>query len=123
MARRRWARRCSARRKSGGRCRAWSVTGGKVCRAHGGGAPQVRQAARVRLEAERTLRVLDAMAEAAATGRRLRGGAAVAAARLLEDLTAPPDWDAILTTADLPDPGELAAGPGKASTPCAAPTS
>ncbi len=42
------ARRCAARRKRGGPCGAWAIHGGVVCRMHGGAAPQVRSAARVR---------------------------------------------------------------------------
>jgi hypothetical protein len=45
----RQARRCSARRRSGDRCHAFAITGGWVCAAHGGRAPQVRAAARQRV--------------------------------------------------------------------------
>ena len=48
MARIRQARRCSARRTDGEHCRAYAITGGYVCRAHGGAAPRVRRAALVR---------------------------------------------------------------------------
>lgn len=54
MARMRQARRCKARRSNGQPCRAWAISGGYVCSAHGGRARHVRHAARVR-EAERTL--------------------------------------------------------------------
>jgi hypothetical protein len=40
--------RCMARRRDGERCEAHAVPGGNVCEAHGGGAPQVRIAARLR---------------------------------------------------------------------------
>ena len=48
MARKRQARRCTARRTNGQPCKAWAIDGGFVCMAHGGSAPQVRQEARVR---------------------------------------------------------------------------
>ncbi len=48
MARRRKARRCSARRTSGVPCRAFAIVGGYVCRAHGGASRQVRYAAEIR---------------------------------------------------------------------------
>ncbi|MFJ5222792.1 HGGxSTG domain-containing protein [Streptomyces sp. NPDC088400] len=40
--------RCTARTRSGGRCRGMAVTGATVCRMHGGAAPQVRAAAQRR---------------------------------------------------------------------------
>ena len=40
---------CSAKTKSGNRCKAQAIAGATVCRKHGGGAPQVREAARLRL--------------------------------------------------------------------------
>jgi hypothetical protein len=49
MARVRQARRCSARRTDGEPCQAFAITGGYVCRAHGGASGRVRHAARVRL--------------------------------------------------------------------------
>jgi len=42
--------RCTAKRTSGTPCKAWAVHGARVCRAHGGSAPQVRIAATGRLE-------------------------------------------------------------------------
>ena len=48
MARKRQARRCGARRSNGQPCRAYAIAGGRVCRVHGGGAPQVRHRARIR---------------------------------------------------------------------------
>jgi hypothetical protein len=42
--------RCTAHRSDGAPCRAWAIRGGRVCAAHGGRAPQVRAAARRRLE-------------------------------------------------------------------------
>ena len=48
MARKRPACRCGARRSDGQPCRAYAITGGRVCRVHGGGAPQVRRMARIR---------------------------------------------------------------------------
>lgn len=41
--------RCTARRKSGQPCSNWAIRGSNVCRMHGGGAPQVKRAAMVRL--------------------------------------------------------------------------
>jgi hypothetical protein len=53
VARIRQARRCRARRTNGQPCKAWAIVGGYVCRAHGGAAPHVRQAAERRaLEAQ-----------------------------------------------------------------------
>lgn len=40
---------CTAHAKSGERCRQPSIAGGRVCRYHGGSAPQVRNAAARRL--------------------------------------------------------------------------
>ena len=41
---------CKAKTKNGGKpCRAQAIAGGTVCRMHGGGAPQVREAARLRI--------------------------------------------------------------------------
>lgn len=40
---------CKARKSNGEPCGNAAIKGGKVCRAHGGGAPQVREAARLRL--------------------------------------------------------------------------
>lgn len=49
MARVRPAVRCSAHRSNGQPCRAYAIIGGRVCRAHGGAAPQVRAAAERRI--------------------------------------------------------------------------
>lgn len=43
--------RCIADNKNGGKCKRWAIRGGSVCPAHGGAAPQVREAASRRLEA------------------------------------------------------------------------
>lgn len=43
---------CAALTTSGRPCRAWAIKGGTVCVKHGGTAPQVRAAARRRLERE-----------------------------------------------------------------------
>lgn len=42
---------CHAKTKRGGQCRQRPIPGGKVCRYHGGGAPQVRAAGQRRLAA------------------------------------------------------------------------
>lgn len=42
---------CSAKRRDGQRCKTPAIQGGNVCRMHGGGAPQVKQAAALRLAA------------------------------------------------------------------------
>ena len=47
----RGVRSCSAHSRTGKPCKYPSIPGGTVCRFHGGGAPQVQQAARVRLAA------------------------------------------------------------------------
>lgn len=49
MARVRWARKCAAHKKNGDPCGNYAITGGRVCRMHGGAAPQVRRAAEMRL--------------------------------------------------------------------------
>lgn len=43
------ARRCTARRADGQRCTAAAIKGSNVCRVHGGSAPHVQRAARLRL--------------------------------------------------------------------------
>lgn len=58
--------RCIAQNKHGrGKCRRWAIRGGSVCAAHGGSAPQVREAAARRLEAsiDRLLSALLQIAE------------------------------------------------------------
>jgi hypothetical protein len=40
---------CTAKRSNGQPCKAQAIKGGKVCRSHGGAAPQVRDAARQRI--------------------------------------------------------------------------
>jgi len=50
--------RCTAHRTDGAPCRAWAIRGGRVCAAHGGRAPQVREAARRRLESAALTRYL-----------------------------------------------------------------
>jgi len=42
-------RQCTATNRSGNRCGRAPIIGGTVCKAHGGGAPQVIRAARLRL--------------------------------------------------------------------------
>ena len=55
MPRERWAAPCSAHRSDGRPCSAYSIAGGFVCVAHGGAAPQVKEAAARRLERERMI--------------------------------------------------------------------
>lgn len=57
--------RCIADNKRGGKCKRWAIRGGSVCSAHGGAAPQVREAASRRLEAsiDRLLAALLQIAE------------------------------------------------------------
>lgn len=42
--------RCGATASSGEQCRRWAILGGSVCPTHGGSAPQVKAAARARLQ-------------------------------------------------------------------------
>lgn len=59
MPRKRQARPCGAHRKrDGAPCGCWAMIGATTCRLHGGAAPQVRRAARRRIEDERARRVL-----------------------------------------------------------------
>lgn len=44
------ARRCTAHKKTGQRCRRWAIRGGTVCTHHGGNTPAVKAKARRRLE-------------------------------------------------------------------------
>ncbi|MBP2365047.1 helix-turn-helix domain-containing protein [Pseudonocardia parietis] len=53
--------RCSARRKTGGPCGCWAVHGARVCRMHGGAAPQVRRAAEARHRREKARQILAAL--------------------------------------------------------------
>jgi hypothetical protein len=40
---------CTGHKSNGEICGAWAIKGGSVCRVHGGSAPQVKDAARMRL--------------------------------------------------------------------------
>jgi hypothetical protein len=42
---------CTAKTSTGTPCKSWAIQGGRVCRTHGGSAPQVKAKARARLEA------------------------------------------------------------------------
>jgi hypothetical protein len=58
---RRWGERCSAHSsRTGAPCHAWSVTGGSVCVAHGGRAPQIKRKAADRYQAHIAQRALAA---------------------------------------------------------------
>lgn len=57
-------RRCIAlARTTGERCRRWAIAGGRVCPKHGGGAPQVKAAARRRLQLDELKGNLGALLE------------------------------------------------------------
>src|SRR5438046_1115634 len=58
------SRRCTALRTNGEPCSRWAIKGGNVCPFHGGSAPQVRAAARRRLQNEQlTSKVVDLLDE------------------------------------------------------------
>jgi hypothetical protein len=59
MARKRQARRCTARRTDGDPCEAFAILGGTVCAAHGGSAPRVRMHGLLRYWEKRTTRAYD----------------------------------------------------------------
>jgi len=62
VAKRRWAKHCTAHRTDGTPCGAWSITGGSVCRSHGGAAPQTRRAAHLAYTEARIRREFEAVA-------------------------------------------------------------
>ena len=51
---------CTAHTTAGRPCRNWSIRGGRVCRAHGGRAPQVKRAAAARLVKARLTLAMEA---------------------------------------------------------------
>lgn len=63
MSRVRQAHRCHARRSDGEPCRGWAVLGADVCRAHGGAAGQVREAAQRRVTEDQARRAMNASIE------------------------------------------------------------
>lgn len=107
---------CKAKTKGGKPCRGQAISGATVCRLHGGSAPQVREAARVRL-----LELIDPALATLARSLKLKGPAAnvaLAAARDVLDRTGfKPTEKAEITTqsseaaqlAALLTPDELAA--------------
>ncbi len=73
MASRRLALRCAARRTNGEPCGNFAMVGSRVCHAHGGRAPQVRNAARRRLAMAEVYTVLARVrAERSASEEALR---------------------------------------------------
>lgn len=58
MPRTRQARKCRAHRKDGEPCGNYAIAGGRVCRMHGGSAPQVRRKARERIVMARAYRAM-----------------------------------------------------------------
>lgn len=50
--------RCTARNRSGGRCGRSAIPGGRVCRLHGGSAPQVQAKAAERLQMQAARRAV-----------------------------------------------------------------
>jgi hypothetical protein len=58
-----WSQRCGAKRRDGQPCGQWAMTGGYVCRMHGGMTPRVRAAAERRFaEALATRALMERMA-------------------------------------------------------------
>src|SRR6185436_1366303 len=97
---------CTARKRNGEPCRAMAARGATVCRVHGGSAPQVKAAAKRRLEqaldaaAQRLLGfafdedVRDVIALAAVNGILDRGG--LTAKQALEIGVDPAPWEEVL---------------------------
>jgi hypothetical protein len=98
---------CTARKRNGEPCRAMAARGATVCRVHGGSAPQVKAAAKRRLEqaldaaAQRLLGfafdedVRDVIALAAVNGILDRGG--LTAKQALEIGVDPAPWEEVLS--------------------------
>lgn len=114
------SQKCGARKGDTGEpCKAWAITGGSVCVYHGGKAPQIRAAARRRVEALVPLAfdTLEDVAEnsdnAAARVRaaaEILKAAGIAAPTERDEVLAKanPDLDALITRAlasRFPDPG------------------
>lgn len=59
---------CSATARTGSRCGNWAIPGASVCRMHGGAAPQVRQAAKVRAASLQAHHVAERMVARAGVG-------------------------------------------------------
>ena len=79
---------CHGRKKDGTQCRKAPIEGGTVCSKHGGRAPHIKNAARVRIEmaADRLARQLLGMAEDPDMPPAINGGLAAALADLAAGL-------------------------------------
>jgi hypothetical protein len=91
MAKTRQAQHCTARKTDGEPCKAWAMRGTKVCRVHGGQAPQVQAAAAERLAVEAANRlaipVETTAAEALQDGLARANGQVIYLAELVGQLT------------------------------------
>jgi hypothetical protein len=90
---------CSARRQNGTACKAYAIVGGRVCRMHGGAAPQVVNAAkrRLALAADDVVRRLVGIC----LSKRTKDADVIAAARdLLDRASVRPERDAASNAGD-----------------------
>lgn len=72
-------RQCTAKTRSGNRCKGPAILGGTVCRMHGGSAPQVKAAAAERLKAlqDPAITAMEHLLEHGKEETRLRASVAV----------------------------------------------